>query len=77
MLLTECFAFGAVPAGCLLNSGNQVAGKTLGLVVTFIKRIPAEIAFTRRPVGNKRGFAVPSRASNQNESVILCTRQFG
>jgi len=43
MLLTQCFAFDAVAAAGVLQGGDQVAGEALGLVVTFIQRVPAQI----------------------------------
>ena len=49
--------------GCLLHGGNEIAGETLLLVITFIQRVPADIVFACRPLGNERGLSVARRRS--------------
>ncbi|MNE80576.1 hypothetical protein D3C80_1771590 [compost metagenome] len=43
MLLAQRLALHAVAAAGELQGGDQIAGETLGLVVAFIQRIPAQI----------------------------------
>ncbi len=49
-LLHHHFAGHTVSVGRLLNGGDQIAGKTLLLVVALIKGVPAEIGLTGSPL---------------------------
>ena len=75
-LLHHRFAGRAVAAGCLLNGGDKIAGKTLLLVIAFIQGEPAEIVFPRRPLRHERGLTVASRAGHQRETIIVRAGKF-
>ena len=66
----------AVSIGCLLNSGNQIAGKALLLVIALVKGVPAKIAFTCGPLRNERCFSITCRARNQRQSEIMRAGKF-
>lgn len=42
-VLRHRLTYRAVTVGCLLHGGNEIAGETLLLVITFIQRVPADI----------------------------------
>ena len=66
----------AVVAGSLLNRRDQIAGKTLLLVVAFVQRKPPKIVFTRGPLRNERCFTVPGRTGDQHETIIVRAGKF-
>ena len=66
----------AVVAGSLLNRRDQIAGKTLLLVVAFVQRKPPKIVFTRGPLRNERCLTVPGRTGDQHETIIVRAGKF-
>ena len=74
--LRHCLTGDAMPTRGLLNSSNEIAGKTFLLVVAFIQRKPAHVIFTGSPLGNERCFSVPSRASDQRKPKIVRAGKF-
>jgi len=77
MLLAQRLALHAVAAAGLLQRGDQVAGEALRLVVAFIQRIPAEVGFPGRPLGDQRGFSLSRRAIDQCQAIVAGAGQFG
>ena len=75
-LLHHRFTGRAVVAGGLLDRRDQIAGKTLLLIVAFVQRKPPEIVFTRGPLRNERCFTVPGRAGDQHETIIVRAGKF-
>ena len=75
-LLHHRFTGRAVVAGGLLNGRDQIAGKTLLLVVAFVQREPPEIVFTCGPLRNERCFTVPGRTGDQHETIIVRAGKF-
>ena len=66
----------AVSIRGLLNGSNQIAGKTLLLVIALIKGVPAKIALTCGPLRNERCFSITCRARNQRQSEIMRAGKF-
>ncbi len=75
-LLHHHFAGDTVAVGRLLNSGDQITGKTLLLVVALIEGVPAEIGLAGSPLRNERGFAVACRTRYQRQSKIVRAGKF-
>ncbi len=61
--------------GCLLH-GNEIAGETLLLVITFIQRVPADIVFACRPLGNEGGLSVARRTRDQRQPEVVRAGNF-
>lgn len=70
-VLRHCLTYRTVTVGCLLHGGNEIAGETLLLVITFIQRVPADIVFACRPLGNERGLSVARRTCDQRQPKLF------
>ena len=62
--------------GGLLHGGNEIAGETLLLVITFIQRVPADIVFACRPLGNEGGLSVARRTRDQRQPEVVRAGKF-
>ncbi|EFU9200229.1 hypothetical protein HRZ09_001759 [Escherichia coli] len=65
-----------VTVGCLLHGGNEIAGETLLLVITFIQRVPADIVFACRSLGNEGGLSVARRTRDQRQPEVVRAGKF-
>lgn len=69
--LRHRLTYRTVTVGCLLHGGNEIAGETLLLVITFIQRVPADIVFACRPLGNEGGLSVARRTRDQRQPKLF------